>query len=290
MRNLTIKRNKSFVGCIAKMKIYIEDQTSNEITINNIPCRKIGSLKNGEEKTFQIEECAAKVFVIADKLSKDYCNEYYQLPEGQEDVSLSGKNKFNLANGNAFRFDNNDNEEVLKNRKSGTRKGLIILGVSAVVGAIVGYCIGSGILVFRTPEAKTFSAAGVTITLTEEFKETEIENFNVAYDSRNVAVFILEEPFTLMEGLENFKVEQYVDLVIQANTSMSGAEKKTVDGLTHFEYAFTNPETNDTYQYFSYAYKTDDAFWLVQFATLDKNVGKYAPLIAEWAKTVEFTG
>ena len=78
MRNLTIKRTKSFVGCLAKMKIYIEDPTSNEMLINNTSCRKIGDLKNGEEKTFQIGEQEAKVFVIADKLSKNYCNEYYQ--------------------------------------------------------------------------------------------------------------------------------------------------------------------------------------------------------------------
>lgn len=49
MRNLTIKREKSFVGSLAKMKVYIEDPTSNEICINDISCRKIGDLKNGEE-------------------------------------------------------------------------------------------------------------------------------------------------------------------------------------------------------------------------------------------------
>ena len=71
MRNLTIKREKSFVGSLAKMKVYIEDPTSNEISINDIPCRKIGDLKNGEEKTFQIDEQEVKIYVIGDKLSKN---------------------------------------------------------------------------------------------------------------------------------------------------------------------------------------------------------------------------
>ncbi len=145
MRNLTIKRTKSFVACLAKMRIYIEDPTSSEILINNTPCRKIGDLKNGEEKTFQIDEGEAKVFVIADKLSKNYCNDYYQLPAGQEDISLSGKNKFNPANGNAFRFDNNETEEIIANRKRGTRKGIIILIIAVIVGAVVGYVIGSSL-------------------------------------------------------------------------------------------------------------------------------------------------
>lgn len=122
MRNLIIKRTKSSVGCLMKMKVYIEDPAG-ELTINDTPCRKLGDLKNGEERTFPIGSEAVKVFVISDKLSKDYCNEYYQLPEGQEDISLSGKNKFNPASGNAFRFDNNESEGIATNRKKGTKKG-----------------------------------------------------------------------------------------------------------------------------------------------------------------------
>ena len=49
MRKLTIKRAKSFVASLTKVKVYIEDQLSNELTINNVPCRKLGNIKNGEE-------------------------------------------------------------------------------------------------------------------------------------------------------------------------------------------------------------------------------------------------
>ncbi|MBQ8358567.1 MAG: hypothetical protein IJX37_01445 [Oscillospiraceae bacterium] len=288
MRNLTIKRTKSFVGCLAKMKIYIEDPTSNEMLINNTSCRKIGDLKNGEEKTFQIGEQEAKVFVIADKLSKNYCNEYYQLSNGQEDIFLSGKNKFNPASGNAFRFDNNESEEIVANRKHGARKGVLILIVAAVIGAVAGYSITSGLFSNKTPDVKTFSSNGMTITLTDEFRETDIENYTVAYDSKNVAVFALKEAFALADGFEDYTLEQYADLVIQVN-NLGSAEMKTVEGLALFEYNFTNPETNDVYQYFSYVYKTNDAFWLIQFATLNENVDEYAQQITEWAKSVEFS-
>ena len=76
MRNLTIKRQKSFVACLGKMKVYIEDPMANDLVIKGVYCRKLGDLKNGEEKTFQIGDNAAKVFVIADALSKDFCNEF----------------------------------------------------------------------------------------------------------------------------------------------------------------------------------------------------------------------
>ena len=146
MRNLTIKRTKTFVASLGKLKIYIEDPMANELKINGVSCRKLGEIKNGEEKTFEINETAAKVFVIADKLSKDYCNEFYQLYDGQEDIFLTGQNKFNPMNGNAFVFDNNDNPEVLAARKKGKQKGLIVLIVAAIIGFILGFLLTSGIL------------------------------------------------------------------------------------------------------------------------------------------------
>ena len=287
MRNLTIKREKSFVGSLAKMKVYIEDPTSNEICINDISCRKIGDLKNGEEKTFQIDEQEVKIYVIADKLSKNYCNEFYQLPAGQEDVFLSGKNKFNPANGNAFRFDNNESEETIASRKRGTRKGLLILIIAAIIGAVVGYSIPSGLFSDKTPDAKDFSSNGMSIRLTDEFIKTDIENYTVAYDSKNVAVFALKEAFALADGFQNYTLEQYGNLVLK-NNNLSASELQNLDGLTEFEYEFTNPNTKDTYKYFSFVYKADDAFWLVQFATLTENVNEYRAQILEWAKTVSF--
>ena len=291
MRNLTIKRAKRFVACLVKMKIYIEDPTSNEMFIGNTPCRKLGELKNGEEKTFQVEEQAAKIFVIGDKLSKNYCNEFYQLPAGEEDIVLTGKNVFNIAAGNAFRFDNNESADVLANRKQGKRKGLVVAIVAVAVGAIIGGFAGRGITSLLLPDpstkTKTFSSKGISVTLTEAFRETGVGNYTAVFESKDVAVFALREAFALAEGVEDYTLRQYCELVMEAN-GMAGKEIITGDGLMRFEYTYTNPETNDTYRYYSFVYKAEDAFWLVQFTTLDKNASKYAEKIIQWAKTIEF--
>ena len=146
MRNLTIERRKTFVGCAMKMKVYIEDATSNELVIGGVNCRKLGDVKSGESKTFEVAESSAKVYVIADTLSRNYCNEFYQLPEGSEDIALSGKNYLNPLAGNPFRFDNNDNPEVLENRKKGKRMATIVAICAIVVGFAVGFMIGLGAL------------------------------------------------------------------------------------------------------------------------------------------------
>lgn len=289
MRNLTIRRTKSFVGCLAGMKVYIEDPAYNEITINNVPCRKIGDLKNGEEKTFVIGDNEARVFVIADKLSKNYCNEFYNIPAGTEPVFLSGQNRYNPASGNAFRFDGITDEAVLKNRKKGTKKGLVVLVAAVVIGGVIGALVGSGMLFDTEVEPKEFSYSGMNITLTNEFTEISADGYTVCYDSENVAVLTLEEKFDSVEGFEEYTLEQYGELVLEANGLEDTVELQNRDGLTCFEYQYNNPDTNVTYSYFTVLYKEYDAFWMIQFATPEENMESYHQTFADWAKTVEFS-
>lgn len=284
MRNLTVSRAKSFVGILAKAKIYAEDHAADEIVINGTPCRKLGELKNGETKTFQIGEQATRIFVIADTLSRNFCNDCYQLPDGTEDVALSGKNRYNLGNGNAFRFDNNDNEESRAQRKKSNRFGLLILAAALLIGVVFGLLPHLGFF-DKAPDAKTFTAEKMSITLTEEFQKSEFEGFTAAYTSEKVAVFALKEPFSLIDSFESYTAEQYAEAALQAN-GLASADPQTTDGLTHFEYERAIGDSNDLYRFFAYVYKADDAFWLIQFATPTKEAKEIAPQIAEWAKSV----
>ena len=141
MRNLTILREKTFVASLAKIKVYIEDPSAGDTVINGVSCRKLGEIKNGEEKTFEIENLAAKVFVIADQLSKNYCNEFYELPEGSSDIRLTGRNEFNPLVGNAFRFHDNQSPEVKRARNKGSAIGIAILIGSVIAGFVLGYLL-----------------------------------------------------------------------------------------------------------------------------------------------------
>lgn len=286
MRNLTIKRTKSFVACLVKMKVYIENPAFGDTLINNVPCSKIGELKNGEEKTFVIGENEAKVYVVADQLSKNYCNDFYKLTAGTEDVYLSGKNRYNPASGNAFRFDGVVDEEILHNRKKGTKKGLIVLVAAIVIGGIVGYSLSSVMLSSTPTVPKEFTYDDMTITLTDNFVEKSMDGFTVCYDSSDIAVFVLKESFDLLDGSENYTLEEYGELVLQSNSFDS--ELQSDNGLTYFEYEFTNPDNNETYTYFSSLYKTSDAFWMIQFTT-PEDYKSYRDTFIEWAKSVKFT-
>lgn len=141
MRNLTIRRNKTYVACLVTDKVYVEDPASGDITVGGVPCRKIGELKNGEEKTFSLENEAVGVYIVSDMTTKDANFGYYPVPAGDEDVFLSGRHKMNPAAGNPFCFDgreNEDNERTREARKSMKRRFLYIVITTAVMGFLLG--------------------------------------------------------------------------------------------------------------------------------------------------------
>ena len=288
MRNVTIKRKKKFVASLSKVRIYIEDPFSSELTINDVPCRKIGELKNGEEGSFLVENREAKIFVIGDKVSKEFCSDYYQLPEGEEDIYLSGENRFSLSSGNAFRFDNNDTPEVQEARKKGKKKGRVLIIIGLIVGLAIGHIAGR-LLFGDSKKEKVFSTNGLNITLTEDFQEVDPEElgYTAAFGSKRVIVLALKEPFTIFEGFTDLTVDDYLDLVLLSNSGR-GAEKTKINGMDCIVYDYTNTETSQTFHYVAYPYKSNNSFWLVQFATLKNDAQKYTDKITKWAQSVSF--
>lgn len=287
MRNLIIKRNKSFVGCLGKLKVYLEDPMSNDLTINGVSCRKLGTLKNGEEAVFKIDSNSAKVFVIADKLSKGFCNEFFTIPAGENDFFLTGQCRYNPATGNAFRFDNVVDEEVLKNRKKGSKIGIVVLIIAVIVGFAIGFLKNSSIF-DSTPDPKDFTVEEMQITLTDEFMNIPVGDFDACFGTEDVAILVLREDFELMEGLSDYTLEEYGQLILQAYELEGIAELQTIEGITYFEYEADTDE-NETYYYFSTIYKSNDAFWTIQFAVLTEEAETYIPYFIEWAKTITFT-
>ena len=283
MRRLTIKRDKTFVGCISKIKFYIED-AAGELIINEIPCRKLGEIKNGEEASFEIEESAVRVFAIADKLSRDYCNDFYQLAEGSEDIVLSGKCKLNPTTGNAFRFDGNNSAEAMSNRKKGGRIGLLVLIISIIVGAVLGYTVTSIILKNNNSKEKIFYVGEMSITLTEAFTQQNVAGFSAAYGSKDTAVFVQYYPVNA--EYKNYTAEEFAN-TIKVSNGHSNSELKKENGLTYFIFNGAGSDGVE-YRYYAYVYKHNNDFWLIQFSTQESTADKHESDIEKWADSVSF--
>lgn len=290
MRTLTIKRNKTFVGCAVKLKVYIEDQFEGDTVIGNCPCKKIGEIKNGEEKTFPIANCEARVFVIGDKLSKNYVNEFFRIPAGLENVYLSGKNHYNPFAGNPFRFDGNDTPEVLEHRKKIKKKAYIIMVLACIAGFLIGF-FGTGSLGPEVKDAdpKAFYCDEMSIVLTKGFDDSYMEGYSECFDSEKVAVFVIKEEFSLTQGLVDYTLDEYGELVLENNKEYSPGPMKKENGLTYYEHNYTDEETGDCYSYLGAVYKSDEAFWVVEFACYAEDFETYRPYIIKWAQSVEFS-
>ncbi len=283
MRNLTISRTKSFVGCAMKLNVYIVDENG-DTTINNQLCRKLGTLKNGQDLTCPIEDWATRIYVIADKLSKGFCSEMYDLPAGVEDVRLTGKCKYSLISGNAFRFDGPVSAEAQAYRKKTGKKGWIVLVVALILGVALG--VLSGWLENRT-EPKAFSNGEMVITLHTGFEEYDEQGFDACYLSEEAMIMITKETFASLKDakVEVNSLKEYGELLIDLYEI--DAELVVEDGLTYFEYDYGDPVEGD-YHYVCTLHQSADAYWIVEFATFLEEADKYADEIRTWAKSVSF--
>lgn len=288
MRNLTIKREKSFVGCLVKANVYVHDELTGDTKINGDKCYKLGSLKNGEEKTFTIGDDETKIYVVADKLSMKLTNEVCYIPAGFENVYLMGECKYNPLGGNNFRFHGMTDPRVLANRKKSTKKFGVFFALCIIVGIVLGFFSGYDAPVYgKDGEPYKFvDESGVIITLTDTFEKMYTENTAFTYGTNDAVVFGHKAEFSASEGLEDYTLEEYAEESIKFNEL--DAEVKKENGITYYLYKMYVDNEGAQYYYFAAFYKTEDAFWTITFAIDEAQYEEYEPLFFEWANSVMF--
>ena len=157
---------------------------------------------------------------------------------------------------------------------------------AALVLTLLCSCLLCGCSLFQA-SPKTFTKSGMSITLTDDFTERDYVSYTAVYDSQYVAIFAIKEEFSLFDGTalgENSTTEDYANVVIEGYEL--DAEPEEIDGMTTFRY---DAESNgDTYTYLAVIYKSDDAFWMIQFATKADNFEEQEDNILTYAKSVAF--
>ena len=135
---------------------------------------------------------------------------------------------------------------------------------------------------------KTYTCDNMSITLTDGFKETTYPGFTACYDSADVAVFCIKEPFSMAEGVEDLTLDEYADLTLKANATQNPTLHE-FDGIPMMKYTYHNEETGVTYAYISAMYKSGDAFWAIQFACAVDIYDENEATFIKWAKSVVFS-
>lgn len=175
------------------------------------------------------------------------------------------------------------------------RRNILIIAVIAAFVICLVLGIIYGISAWKTmhggPKEKVFGRAGMSVTLTDEFwkvdeQTVQEDGYDAIFTSEEVGVMALKSSFTVLDELAALTTEQYAVYII-TNSGITSQGVKTEDGMTHFEYD-SEGDDGKTYRYYSYVYKSDSAFWVVQFAVAVDQVPEYEARIRQWAKTVKF--
>ena len=111
---------------------------------------------------------------------------------------------------------------------------------------------------------KTFSANGLSITLTEDFENSGYSSYSAAYASDDVFAVTLKEDFVYFETLPA-SLTEYAEILRDANNL--DADITENDGLVYYTYDIYDIDTQELYRiFYVFVYQTDDAFWSVQLA------------------------
>ncbi len=159
---------------------------------------------------------------------------------------------------------------------------LIILTLSAILS-----CVACGSGEDAVNEQKfTYGENEFSITLTDAFIQKDYQSYTVCYEASDMVIFVLKEPFSLMDGLDGYSTLQYAGLLREANSAHSPTAISTEDELISFEYGYFNKDENITYTYFTTAFKGSDAFWTVQFACKSENYETLKSEMIKYAKSI----
>ena len=139
----------------------------------------------------------------------------------------------------------------------------------------------------KSLKERVFRVAEMEISLDESFAQAPVQGLEACYTSEHVDVFVLREDFSLAEGLRDQSLLQYGAAVVAGNEQAQGAAVTEKNGLTYFEYA--GEEGGVRFVLLSYLYKSENAFWVVQFATPEAKRAYLEDSVEAWAKSVRFT-
>lgn len=281
MRKVYLTRDKSFVGCLGKLNVYIEDHENSELTIAGIPCKKVCKIKNGETVSFDIGDEAVKVVVIADKLSKDMCNDYYQIPAGVGDVEIGGKCTYNPGAGNPFRFHGVTDEDALANRKRSGRKGIITTVIAIAIGIVIGLVMSMDTWLVKP---KNFVADDFEITLTTEFAD-DYEDGVYYFGTKECSVAVYSYHYNEYAQITSMTEQEFLNLLKDNGRFGISSELKEESGFAVVEERAESAQ-GDIRSYFTVFIKGEDAFFLFEFGSETDKYSEYRPEFIEWAKTI----
>ncbi len=134
---------------------------------------------------------------------------------------------------------------------------------------------------------KNFTELNLTITLTDAFRVTKNNNFDIYISSDDVVFSAVQETAQELEyaGYEIQSLKDYCEEILSLNSTSKDALKSRNN-----YYYFTNTRTVDKakYTYVHCMFENGDSFWICEFACKSKNFNRLEDKILAWADSITF--
>ena len=279
MRRITfIPKGVLFIN--NKPSVYI-NYPDGGTTFDGVSCKKVGSLSFRSQLTFDAQNEDLEIFLVFENGIDTPKFVKYQMPDGQGDVvmTIGGKTTSDISFGNYEKRSN-----AFSRMDGGKRVLLIVAAVAVFLILLHGLLHTNKFLRSISKIPETFETADLSITLSKAFVNENADGFYAFYITRTCSAGLIRESFDVFPKLKDVDFDEYCRMMIKANPSLSPKIIKE-DGLTYFVF---EQQWEELFKYRIYIYQTDDAYWLVQFATPADKYDYWSDCFNKWAKSVKF--
>lgn len=132
---------------------------------------------------------------------------------------------------------------------------------------------------------KVYTIDDLTITLTDDFEEYDVEQGDYALVSDRVGIVFFKEEYTKFTDagmdLNEFTLTQFAQAVISVN-ELGDIEVQEKDGITYFIVEI------DSFKYYICVFQGTDAYWRINFYTYTESFEEMLPQFEQWASGVTF--
>lgn len=289
MRRVTIKRQVALAGAFQEVTVYAENADRGTEEIDGVICKKACTLKNGQNRCFDIGNDAVRIFAITTTSSNEKIITEYTVDPGSSPLLIQGKCKLNDAKSAEFSFSSCSVPSSISSGGSRGSKGLMILVAILISCALLPLPYLYRLLSYSISMSNPldFKAGEMTITLTEGFSENYQPVLYKEFYANDCWLGVERQGYDDFPELRDISAHEYCRM-IKENSGKTASTVLTKDGLTYFVFDYYSPEADETFVYYLFAYKSSSAAWFIQFSAIEDDVDKLEDDFFEWAGSVRF--
>ena len=168
-------------------------------------------------------------------------------------------------------------------KKMIVKRSLVIFLCTMLIGILIGFAVTSIIMTVNGSKEQDFNASYMTITLNRGFEKKSSAGVVAAFISGDVSIFV--NRINPSDTSKTMSETEYAEMLIEHN-QFTETEVEEDDGLCYF----IAKQSDGAAQmlHYTYVYKTEDDFWLVEFAIKEGASSKKIDNISKWAHSVKF--